>query len=405
MRRSLDRAAGATIALAAAALSVSCLLAPVAFSPDGKRLAAVVGGEKGPGDRPAELWVTELETGKSRMVGKQDAFGTPAWSEDGKTLWFLQGTGHAEFRVMAWDGSESKELGTVRFEGDYQLFTLCPPQVLPGGRSLLLADTRDGASALVRFDLAKREASVLRPRAGAPALSPGGDRVAFLSIGEEQKVDLAVMPLEGGEAKVVARGLGDLKDLSAFTPVWSPDGKRLLYNREAASAGEDIPELWSVGADGEGNARFGGEAEAAIGPVFAIDGKTVYYGTQRAEEPWRVRRRDPEGKITDLPGGEGSLVAGRSPDGKWLALRVALVKPESDALSDREGSFVRLLDPASGETKDIIVNAWQLLSLARTRMLEGDAAAATAALDRLAKEFPDAAEGPIAARLRAQLKK
>lgn len=73
----------------------------------------------------------------------------------------------------------------------------------------------------------------------APAVSPDGERVAFLgraagdgSAGEGPGYDLWTIPAAGGEPRRVTRHPGD-----EGAPVWSPDGRFLAYTFDAGRAG------------------------------------------------------------------------------------------------------------------------------------------------------------------------
>src|SRR5205807_636394 len=84
----------------------------VAFSPDGRHLAAVwgEGGEDGSAKpvtgQGAGVW--EVATGKPlfRLEGHEGAVRTVAYSPDGKTL----ATGGADGTLRLWDAANGKEL-------------------------------------------------------------------------------------------------------------------------------------------------------------------------------------------------------------------------------------------------------------------------------------------------------
>jgi len=62
-------------------------------------------------------------------------------------------------------------------------------------------------------------------RDGAPAWSPAGDRIAFVSTRAE-KPQIYVIPVDGGEA----RALTSLKQGVGGGPIWSPDGKQIAFS-------------------------------------------------------------------------------------------------------------------------------------------------------------------------------
>jgi dipeptidyl aminopeptidase/acylaminoacyl peptidase len=82
--------------------------------------------------------------------------------------------------------------------------------------SIWLAST-DGSSPPRRFTTGPK-------RDGSPRWSPDGSRLAFVSNRETEKMQLFVIPLEGGEAT----RLTDLKE-DVDDSAWSPDGTRIAF--------------------------------------------------------------------------------------------------------------------------------------------------------------------------------
>lgn len=177
----------------------------------------------------------------------------------------------------------------------------------------------------------------------APAFSPDGKKVAFISdrMGQAQ---IHVIPVDGGEAVQVttlARGV-------AGPPAWSPDGKliafaagpqgeprdpsrpyrvtRTVYRFDAAGYIDDVKQdLYVVPADGGESRRLTDDAHMNNNPLWAPDGRGLVYSTSFDPEssfPWpRLRYVDLAGKVSEIPQPEGYIAAaGFAADGRLLFL-------------------------------------------------------------------------------------
>jgi Tol biopolymer transport system component len=136
--------------------------------------------------------------------------------------------------------------------------------------------------------------------------------------------------------------------LSAVTtPAWSPDGTRLVFSGLQGG----LSDLYLVNADGSGLTRLTNDREADLHPVWSPDGKTIAFATDRGPETDLTRLKWGSLRIAlyhldtgriDLPEG---LEVGRNsnpqwaPDGKSLAF-----------VSDRNGvANIYLYDLPDGQ--------------------------------------------------------
>jgi dipeptidyl aminopeptidase/acylaminoacyl peptidase len=120
-------------------------------------------------------------------------------------------------------------------EDVYELAWAGDPRISPDGRTVAFTVTRIDREAneyrsAIYLASADRSSPPRRLTSGekqdtAPRWSPDGKELAFLSNRDDDKPQLYVLPLEGGEA----RRLTKLKE-SVREPTWSPDGARLAFS-------------------------------------------------------------------------------------------------------------------------------------------------------------------------------
>ncbi len=142
---------------------------------------------------------------------------------------------------------------------------------------------------------------------GTGRLSPDGTRIAN-GLGAER--DIWVYELDRGASTRLSF------DGSSDTPIWSPDGKRIVFGKNSAKVG-----LYSVPADGSGKPELLLATDRVPVPTsFTLDGKTIIYtltgGNQKSRLMAWTTGSDPQ-PLHDRAFTEGS--GQLSPDGKWLA--------------------------------------------------------------------------------------
>jgi serine/threonine protein kinase/Tol biopolymer transport system component len=144
-----------------------------------------------------------------------------------------------------------------------------------------------------------------------PRISPDGRRVAFVSSGDLWIGDLGGRPpirltFDGARAPV-------------FTPLWTPDGQRLVIER-----GGSEPGLWSVAADGRDatpeRVLTDGHHHAH---AWSADGRELIAARLSGAESDIVALPYPtpgeSRSVVATPAWEGVAGLSMSPDGRWLA--------------------------------------------------------------------------------------
>ncbi|HKJ01178.1 MAG TPA: DPP IV N-terminal domain-containing protein, partial [Longimicrobiales bacterium] len=197
-----------------------------------------------------------------------------ALSPDGKKVAF---TARGEvFAASAKDGGPAARVThTVAPESDIAW--------APDSRRIAYVSRRSGTPKLFLYDFASGEETALTSGSGsdiAPRFSPDGEAVAFLRDGAEVRV----RDLEGGQERVVARGLLDKAPFSSDSPlVWSADGKWIAY---LGSDQNMFTHAWVVPAEGGQARAVSSLANAGAGSLaWSTDGKALYFVTgQRTED-------------------------------------------------------------------------------------------------------------------------
>ncbi len=187
-----------------------------AWSPDGTRLAF----RSFRTQRDGDIWVMDADGGNPVNLTPDPLPGvtderSPCWSPDGTRLAYISNAGgNRDVWTMAADGSDPRRLVTS-------------------------------------IDL---EAE--------PAWSPDGSLIAYRRSSNTEGSDIWVVPATGGEAAALPLA-GEQR-----MPTWSPDGTRLVFVAHATAA--DRPDLWEMGADGEGARLVAGDAVAGgcLNPAF-----------------------------------------------------------------------------------------------------------------------------------------
>ncbi len=207
-----------------------------AFSPDGKQVAFVWSGPKRDN---LEIYVKLVgeENALRLTTGSKAAVG-PAWSPDGKQVAFLRGT----FGLAPVVGS-----------ADAAVYLISPL----GGSERKVADV---------------------PGAGWNPLSWSADG-KWLAFARPRGKDAGVylLPVEGGEPRQMTHPVAPVED---GYPVFSPDGRRLVYSRCASAFACDlyVQELDSAQAP-RGEARRVTKQQSYISGITWVGDSVVYSGS------------------------------------------------------------------------------------------------------------------------------
>ena len=255
------------------------------WSPDGRRLAFVrVRGGR------SDIYVVDADGGGLRRLAHAIAFrpmpgapsagfgANPAWSPDGGRIAFMSNRdGTDDIFVVNADGSGLRNL--TRSQGHDRtriwkgrkhkriFWSSLDEQWSPDGRTIVFRSERDRPSASERAACRPRcarseiyvinaDGSGLRRLThnwksdGAPVWSPDGRKILFLRSGWEPanvSGDVYVMNADGSDQRNLTRSATH-PFATDTAPSWSPDGRKILFVSSRTRNGE----IYVMNADGSG---------------------------------------------------------------------------------------------------------------------------------------------------------
>jgi serine/threonine protein kinase/Tol biopolymer transport system component len=171
-------------------------------------------------------------------------------------------------------------------------------------------------------------------RVGAPAIAPDGRRIAF-SVEKHGKTQLYVIDSDGRNARLVSAALALRGDLA-----WTPDSQSIV----GAILQDGEPNLAKIRLDGAPPQPM--TAEYSLNPVWSPDGKYLVYSGADVGMRFPLRASAPDGR----PYGMASLILTRG------ARRVAFA-PNSGSLVILRGEIAHknfwLLNPQTGAERQL----------------------------------------------------
>lgn len=282
-----------------------------AYSPDGKRLSFVRGGE---------LFVQDLATGQLTQLteASQGGLQSYSWSPDGTRLVVSFSTpGSTRSQVLP------------NYSGKFVTARPFPRSVAgdesgPVSRFVLSAD---GNGKPVKLDEAL---SATKPTGSQPDWSPDGKRLAVLyTSGDFHTKQLWVYDAATGKGKSIFEDK-DARWVHSGDTLWSPDSNSLLVQSDRSG----FIHLWRVSVSGgeplavtKGNWELDTE-RFGYPPQWVAD-RIVYCSTEQGTNQRHLYSVAPDGSAKrQLSSGEGLRVGQISHDGRYLAeLRADLNSP------------------------------------------------------------------------------
>src|ERR1700684_589489 len=243
----------------------------VALSPDGRYVAYAVTMRDLPGRPYDQLWVMELNTGKSIRLGGDKAAGSPLWSGDSKWVAFHGQDGDKHGLLIAHpDGSETTFLTVLAgtnspLPGTGKDFTWSPD-----GKQIAFVSSIPSEGA----DEASGDPMVITRYLYKPDAGEGMTR-----FNDNQRLHIFVVDIASKQVRQLTIGNFDEHSID-----WSPDGKQLVFasNREPNQDEFFNYDLFTLQLAGNSIHRLTATEDCEYDPLWSPDGKSiVYLGTRR----------------------------------------------------------------------------------------------------------------------------
>ncbi|HKG12289.1 MAG TPA: winged helix-turn-helix domain-containing protein [Pyrinomonadaceae bacterium] len=289
---------------------------PVTFSPDGRRLAFVRGGD----GEELSLVVADSSGGNERALVTHKPpviFGLPSWSPDGKTIVCAYGSAERAESSTPYIGITSFDASTgaeTRITNE-RWVNLSQISWLPDSKGLVLSASEEELSPSQIWQLdfpsgePRRVTNDLNTYLGASLTSDGN---ALVTVQTDRVPNIWVAPSgEAARARQITTGAGKFDGYYGVT--WTPDG-RIVY----ASVASGSWDIWTMNADGTGQRQLTVGARSNYGPSVSSDGRRIAFVSNRAGafNIWRV---DADGSNPlQLTRGRGENFPHFTPDGRWV---------------------------------------------------------------------------------------
>jgi Tol biopolymer transport system component len=285
------------------------------FLPDGRHFVFLAANHSSPRGEQSGIYLASLDGGDPRRLFH--AYSGPQYAPPGYLL-FVRGT---RLTAQPFDATALTVAGEpVRVaDGVNNDWGTWRGVFSASGNGLLAYQTVEGGvgGEFCWFDRAGRLLQKLaeKSEAYAPRLSPDGRRLAFL-LGDPNN-DLWVQDLERGVRTRVTTDGG-----ITVSPVWSADGKQILYVTQRQATPQNLFSLLVASASGAPGRRKILESADRLEPTdWSRDGRFIlcdkgYVGTT---DVWALPIADPSRgfPLADSPFIERN--GQFSPDGRWVA--------------------------------------------------------------------------------------
>jgi Tol biopolymer transport system component len=282
---------------------------------------------------------------RQRLTRSPELDSKPEWSPDGQRIVFERCcvADDSDIYVMDADGSNLRKLtppGTDEYDptwspdGERIAFWRVDPEFVDDGIYVMNADGTE------QRNLTPRTSGEPGPpdaaRDSTPAWSPDGRKIAFERSSDDLQTDIYVMNADGTAQRNVTMTPGEA--VNEFEPVWSPDGRMIAFNAFRGRLA-----VYVADADSSLQRKLGQNGAFSQDPSWAPDGRRLVYWSYVSEDsPAYVYsvKIDGTGRRNLTPRGNGGPPVW-SPSGDLIAFSVHLGLSQDIYVMRSNGSELR----------------------------------------------------------------
>ena len=187
----------------------------IAVSPDSRRAAGVVVD-----NGRADIWIADLASNALTRLTFGGTNVSPAWSADGRRLFFATRDGATPFHAVSRDVADRN----------------APPGEVPGGTQAFPSSAAaDGRVALTIYKDGRTSVAIAAPGAGAPRILTDGPFDEAAAAFSPDGRWIALESNESGRADVIVRSADDTRRFPISSdggrhPRWSDDGRTIYFD-------------------------------------------------------------------------------------------------------------------------------------------------------------------------------
>ncbi|MFP4503016.1 MAG: Tol-Pal system beta propeller repeat protein TolB [Candidatus Hydrogenedentota bacterium] len=182
--------------------------------------------------------------------------------------------GNREIYIADYDGAHMQQVTS------HESISMMPA-LSPNGQRIAYLSYKDRYAFLYVYDRRTGKSVPLSKEVGlnaAPAWHPDGDRLAFV-LSKDGNTEIYVRHADGSNLKRLTNNKhGDT------SPTWSPDGKRIAFVSERLGR----PQIFSMTAAGDDVKRLSYQGSSAYDPIWSPDGKQIAYVADKSGEGFEI---------------------------------------------------------------------------------------------------------------------
>jgi Tol biopolymer transport system component/DNA-binding winged helix-turn-helix (wHTH) protein len=276
------------------------------FSPDGQRIAFL----RSVVDRIQDIYMVSIDGGIPRQLTRDRAdISGLDWTTDGRGLVFASNRdgNFSLWRVPATGGTP-RWIPMTGVGSD-----LHQPSIAQTGQMALTQRSMNTNVWWVRrtedYNQFTSDRLIVSTQWDSnPAISPDGERVAFVS---KRSGHFEVWTCQRDGSGMVQ--LTSFEGPLLSTPRWSPDGQRIVFVvRSGHRAG-----LYTMHSSGGESQRLTRHVAEDVAPSWSHDGKWIYFASNRTGA-WQIWKVPSDSGLARIVTSDGGLAAFESADGRYL---------------------------------------------------------------------------------------